>query len=276
MSSAVGAFLTSSSLPGREVFVGEGDGGVAEHGADAGRLVLLGRGFAGRIPLFAQHRDRRVARGQLLGRGFAGSARDHLAADHDVPGRGGRCGQAEQGQGREERGEGELGEAAGAGGHPRERTSARRPRPVAAQVGSASAAPAAGSSSTCSSTLPPGIATSGDDEGDRHHGRHPVEDRARGEGEVVGDRGEQLSCAGCRRWWARLSQVAAEPWLTQSATSSAWCLGDALGAEAGLQVGLVLEDQDRAEHGEAEAGAEVPHRLGDPGRLAVAAARRPG
>ena len=61
MSAAVGAFLTSSSLPGREVVVGEGDGGVAEHGVDAGRLVLLGALFAGRVLLFAQHRDRRVA-----------------------------------------------------------------------------------------------------------------------------------------------------------------------------------------------------------------------
>ena len=42
MSSAVGAFLTVFQPPGREVLVGEGDGGVAEHGVDAGRLVLLG------------------------------------------------------------------------------------------------------------------------------------------------------------------------------------------------------------------------------------------
>ena len=50
---------------GLEVVVGEGHGGVAEHGVDAGRLVLLGAGFAGRVLLFAQHRDRRVAGGQL-------------------------------------------------------------------------------------------------------------------------------------------------------------------------------------------------------------------
>ena len=52
-------------------------------------------------------------------------------------------------------------------------------------------------------------------------------------------------------------------------------LGYALGAQGRLQVRLVLEDQHRAEHREAEAGTEVADRLRDPGRLAVAVARHP-
>jgi hypothetical protein len=45
---------------------------VAEHRFDTGRLVLLGRGFAGRVLLFAQHRDRHVLLRQLLRRFFFG------------------------------------------------------------------------------------------------------------------------------------------------------------------------------------------------------------
>ena len=69
------------------------DGLVAEHGVDAGRLVLLGGRFAGRVPLFAQHRDRRELLGQLLSGGFGagGACRGgHQGADGQRGGRGGK------------------------------------------------------------------------------------------------------------------------------------------------------------------------------------------
>ena len=72
-----GRRLLHRDQPAVRFFVGEGDGRVAEHRVDAGRLVLLLLGVAGRVQLLPQHRDRHVLLRQLRGggvdrRGFQG------------------------------------------------------------------------------------------------------------------------------------------------------------------------------------------------------------
>ena len=205
--------------------MGEGDGGVAEHGADAGRLVLLGGLFAGRVRLFAQHRDRRVAVGQLDRRRFAWGDE----ASRGGCRRGARSGQAEQRDRREPQEQ-----AAWPAHHPGQRTSVRRRRPPVLRR------PPRPALRLCRPAC-----DQGDDEGDRHRRGHAVEDGARARAKSWGTVEKSLAApAPAPAFSATLAQLASPPWLTQSAT----CVGDllrhALGAEAGLEVRLVLEDQD--------------------------------
>ena len=251
MSSAVGAFLTSCSLLVRfaEVLVF----GLQRHrrGCRARCRRWSARTarpcFAGRVLLFAQHRDRRVGLGQAL-RGVAAVRR---AAAH------GREGEEERSRARQDETQ--------PGRSPGRTTSVRRNSAGGAGVSSGGFLDFAGRHFR-----------QGDDEGQRHHAGEGVEDGLGGHGEVVGDRWRRASPALPPALWATLSQARRAladrsrrfrppaPWRRPSAPSES------------SMFDLVLQDQDRAEHGEAEAGAEVAHRLGDPGRLAVAVAWRPG
>ena len=254
MSAAVGAFLTSIELARRAR-----RGCRVTVGLPSTVSTLVGwycsaAGFAGRVLLFAQHRDRRVRLGQLLR-----PARRLQPAS--APARR-RCARRAGGAARASR----APATSDAAGHqPGQRTSVRRRQGVAP------------SSLDLLFDLAGRHRDQGDDEGDRHHRGHRRRRRSARRGR---SRGGSLSTTLPDRWRRPVLGALRRrrpPWLIASAISSAGLPSARRAWRRGrLQVRLVLEDQDRAEHREAEAGAEVAHRLGDPGRLAVAARRRPG